>query len=302
MGLLADATAYLMQRSAPRTATYGRRIPHRGRELPAPEDVWVPTRHGSVRCEVHRAGPDGDRPGYVHFHGGAFVMRYPAMDDFFARHVAATCGAVVLNVDYDVAPQVRYPVAQHEAHDVLAWLATDGGALLGVDRDRIAVGGFSAGGNLAASACLQARDRNTARPVLQLLGVPSLDVAEPVAEKFRGSDGGMLTPRLFRLVRRTYFRDPSRRAEPYASPLRAPDLAGLPPALVVVAERDVLRREAERYADRLRAAGVATRSVRVPEVDHYFLEGSRTGSTLDLLAEALRAALTGPGPRKTTPE
>lgn len=292
MGLYADLSAYLMQRTAPWTATYGRDLPHRGADLPAPEQVRVPTRYGAVRCDVYR--PAGVRrgepsPGYVHFHGGAFVMRHPMMDDFFARHVAASCGAVVVNVDYDVAPQVRYPVAQHQAHDVAAWLAAHGEEV-GVDGTRVAVGGFSAGGNLAASACLQARDRDSFRPVLQLLGVPSLDVAEPVADKFRESAGAMLTPRLFRLVRRTYFRDAATRAEPYASPLRARDLGGLAPALVVAAERDVLRREAERYVDRLRVAGVGARLEVVPGADHYFLEGSRTRATLDLLVAALTDA------------
>src|SRR5512141_2787346 len=113
-----------MQKSAPLTVGYGKDLVLAGADLPAPTRIRVPTRHGRVRCEVYR--PDAaqpDPPVYVHLHGGAFVMRHPRMDDFFARYVAATCDAVVVNVDYDVAPQARYPVAQEQAHDVAAWVA-----------------------------------------------------------------------------------------------------------------------------------------------------------------------------------
>src|SRR5689334_25150890 len=111
MGLRADLTAWVMQKSAPYTVDYGRHLLFAGEDLPGPERVQVPTRHGRVRCDLYRPEAEGaPPPAYVHLHGGAFVMRHPRMDDFFARFVAAECGAAVLNVDYDVAPQVRYPV------------------------------------------------------------------------------------------------------------------------------------------------------------------------------------------------
>ena len=278
MGLMADTRAWMLQKSAPVAVRYGKPLLDQGRDLPAPRAHWVPTRHGEVRCWLYRP-VDGTRdrngalPVYVHLHGGSFIMRHPAMDDFFARHVAATCRAVVVNVDYDVAPQARYPVAQHQAHDVIAWLSEHGDEL-GLDGDRLAVGGFSAGGNLAAAAALQAVQSGRATPVLQLLGVPSLDVSEGVEAKLAGVSRSMVSAGLLRLVRETYFRDADRREEALASPLRAPDLAGLPPALVVTAERDVLRWEAERYVERLSRAGVEVQHLMVPNVDHYFLEGT----------------------------
>ncbi|MGI8899537.1 MAG: alpha/beta hydrolase fold domain-containing protein [Nocardioides sp.] len=222
MGLAADGTAYLLQRSAPRTVRYGESLRFAGSDLPAPVLVRVPTRRGFVGVHVYR--PDDERddhPVYVHLRGGAFVMRYPEMDDFFCRYVVATCVAVVLNVNYDVAPQVRYPVAQEQAHDVFAWVCTHPGDLR-ADSTRVAFGGFSAGGGLAAAAALQARDLGTRQPVMQLLAVPALDVAAPVGR--RGTS--MITPRVQRLVRRTYFKDASRRGEPYASPVLADDLDG----------------------------------------------------------------------------
>ena len=122
MGVLADASAWVMQRSAARSARYGDALRFSGTDLPDPARLKVPTRRGLVTCWVYR--PEREPVGaYVHLHGGAFLMRYPQMDDFFCRHVAAECGLVVVNVDYDVAPQKRYPVAQEQAHDVLAWVA-----------------------------------------------------------------------------------------------------------------------------------------------------------------------------------
>jgi acetyl esterase len=176
MGLYADATALLMNLTAPLTVRYGDALQLVRDEVDDPSTWRVPTRHGQVRCFVYRPRP-GRRaapstPGaYVHLHGGAFLMRHAAMDDFFARWVVATTGAVVVNVDYDVAPRHRYPVAQEQAHDVLRWVQEHGHER-DVDGTRVVVGGFSAGGNLAASACLQARDAGEPPVRLQLLGVP----------------------------------------------------------------------------------------------------------------------------------
>ena len=291
MGVLADASAWVMQRSAARSARYGDALRFSGADLPDPTRLHVPTRRGVVTCWVYRPGrePVG---AYVHLHGGAFLMRYPQMDDFFCRHVAAECGLVVVNVDYDVAPQKRYPVAQEQAHDVLAWV-TDHADDLGVSEGSVAIGGFSAGGNLAASACLQARDLGSCTPRLQVLGVPSLDVAEEPSEKTSVLVRPMISSELLGLVRATYFKDATRRAEPYASPLRAPSLTGLPPAVVLTGEYDVLRAEGDRYAVRLAEAGVPVTHRVVPQRDHYFLDGDRAAARvcLDVMTEALSAAV-----------
>ncbi|MEO5709914.1 MAG: alpha/beta hydrolase [Nocardioidaceae bacterium] len=292
MGIRADMTAYVLQKSAPFTVDYGKSLYFSGADLPGPTRISVPTRHGRVRCDVYRPQDDGETPPvYVHLHGGAFVMRYPKMDDFFARFVAEECRAVVVNVDYDVAPQARYPVAQQQAHDVAAWVAGHGFEF-GADGDRVAVGGFSAGGNLAASAALQARDLGSFSPVLQVLGVPSLDVAAGLDTKTSPIPSPMITPSLLRLVRSTYFRDETTRADAYASPLLAPDVGGLAPAVVVTAEYDVLRAEGDAYAARLSDAGVDVVHRVVTGRDHYFLDGDRVRArgTLDLVAHRLREA------------
>ncbi len=267
MSFLADAQAVLTGAIARLTVHYGRDRVFAGGDLPGPRRLKVPTRHGRVRCEVytdpHRTDP---APVHVHLHGGAFLMRYPRMDDFWCRYLVAEAGVTVVNVDYDIAPRRRYPVAQEQAHDVLAWVQRYGDW----DRSRLTVSGFSAGGNLAASACLQAADLGTPLPRLQLLGVPSLDVS--TTDKPAPS-GAMISPAVIDLVRKTYFRDADRRTEPYASPLLATSLAGQAPAFVVTASRDRLRAEAVAYVARLQDAGVPVEHLDLVGRDHYFLDG-----------------------------
>lgn len=263
--------AGLMHHLAPWTVRYGEQLRFAGSDLPAPERTTLPTRYGAVRAFRYA----GTRPGtVVHCHGGAFLMRHAAMDDWWCRYLVATTGATVVNLDFRAGPYVAYPVAQHECHDAAAHLAAGSGPVV--------MSGFSSGGQLAASVCLQAREAGSFTPALQVLGVPALDLAAPVDPHAPG----MIAPTLRELVRRTYFPDPGRRAEPAASPLLADDLAGLPPAVVLTAERDALRREGEAYADRLEAAGVDVLRDCTPGADHYFLNHDlvRARATMAMVA------------------
>jgi len=284
-----DVRAWLMQKSAPLTVHYGRALQIAGQDLPPPRPLEVPTRHGRVRCELYLSPARQNPPVYLHLHGGAFIMRHPRMDDFFARFVVAQTGLAVLTVDYATAPQVSYPVAHEQAHDVAEHVAHHGRDL-GVDGDRLGVGGFSAGGNLAASVCLQARDRSSFEPRFQLLGVPCLDVAQEYADK-QPVGSPMLGPGILDLVRATYFRDPSRRTDPYASPLLAPNVADLPPTMTVTAELDLLRAEGDAYAARLTEARVPVQHRVVARRDHYFLDRTNARTEMDLMAGALRRHL-----------
>ena len=277
----------LMHATARWTVRYGENLRFAGTDLPAPTVVRVATRHGRVPAHLYRppdAPPGTPIPVYLHFHGGAWLMRYPQMDDWWCRYVAATAGVAVLNVDYRTGPYVAYPVSQHQCHDVAHFAATRGHEL-GLDGDRVAVGGFSSGGGLAASVCLQARDTGSFRPVLQVLGVPALDLARDPAT----DPAGMISPSLRALVRRVYFPDPATRSQPYASPVLAPDLSGLPPAVVCTAERDTLRVDGERYVARLREAGVPVEHDLSPDVDHYFLteNPARARTTMAMIAAAI---------------
>jgi len=270
----------LMRATARFTVGYGRDLRFAGTDLPSPTRIRVPTRHGNVSVFLYRPA-EIERPTvHVHLHGGAFLMRYPAMDDWWCRYLAATAGVAVANVDFEVAPRVAYPVAA-------AWLAGHGHEL-GLDGTHVSVGGFSSGGGLAASVCLQARDSGSFLPTLQVLGIPALDLSAEPGDR----DPGMISPALRRLVRRVYLPDPATRREPYASPLLTDDLAGLPAAIVLTAERDVLRAEGDAYADRLRAAGVRVVHDVTPGVDHYFLteDPVRARTTMAMIAAEVRAA------------
>lgn len=299
MALLPDARAFMIGLSAPLVVRHGAGLDFHPDAAEEPDAWKVPTRHGPVRCLVHRPRPtgrhsadtlDGRPPVYVHLHGGGFLMRYPQMDDFFVHHVVGRTGAAVVNVDYGVAPRHRYPVAQEQAHDVVAWLA-EHGVEEGVDGTRLAVGGFSAGGNVAASACLQLRDSGAATPRFQLLTVPSLDLTS--IHKPTSNPRPMIDARLMKLVRATYFRDESRRSEPYASPVQSDDLHGLPPTMVVTAALDALRAEGDAYAAQLAAAGVAVEHVVVAGRDHYVLDGpvDAARTLMDRMADAIGAHL-----------
>ncbi|QIG45286.1 alpha/beta hydrolase [Nocardioides anomalus] len=275
------AAAALMHASARFTVRYGADLRFAGRDLPRPRRVRATTRYGTVPVRVY--GELGS-PTYVHSHGGAWLMRHPGMDDFWCRYVAARAGVSVVNVDFRAAPYVTYPVAQHEVHDAAAWVAGHGAP--------VAVGGFSSGGGLAAAACLQARDRGSFEPVLQVLGVPALDLASPVDPDVPG----MVSPSLRGLVRRVYFPDPTTRAAAYASPVLAPDLSRLPPAVVLTAERDALRADGLRYVERLRAAGTDVVHDETPGADHYFLTADldRARTTMALAAVEIARRLHAP--------
>lgn len=271
--------AGLMHHLAPLTARYGEQLRFAGSDLPSPERLRLPTRYGAVRAFRYA----GTGPGtVVHCHGGAFLMRHPAMDDWWCRYLVATTGVSVVNLDFRAGPYVAYPVAQHECHDAAAQVASGGGPVV--------VSGFSSGGQLAASVCLQARDTGSFTPVLQVLGVPVLDLAAPIDP----DAPGMVAPKVRELVRRTYFPDPDQRTEPWASPLLAEDLTGLPPAVVLTAEHDSLRPDGEAYADRLEAAGIDVVRDCTPGADHDFLHHDldRARATLALVAGEVTRRIT----------
>ncbi|MEO9322399.1 alpha/beta hydrolase [Nocardioides sp. C4-1] len=270
-------SAMTMHATARFTVRYGADLRFAGRDLPRPRQRRDRTRHGVVTS--YEYGEPG-APALVHLHGGAWLMRYPQMDDWWCRYVAATAGVRVVNVDFRTGPYVAYPVAQHQAHDVAEAVAAEG---------PVAVGGFSSGGGLAASVCLQARDLGSFAPRLQVLGVPALDLASDLP-----AGSGMISPSLRALVRRVYFPDPATRSDPYASPVLAPDLSGLPPAVVMTAERDTLRRDGDTYAARLREAGVDVVHDVTPGVDHYFLteDPARARRTMAMVADHVRRRLT----------
>ncbi|MBE1877267.1 alpha/beta hydrolase fold domain-containing protein [Myceligenerans pegani] len=268
---------------------------HRLPEYPGvPEPLVVPTPHGEVTAWAYRppeeAGPPP--PVYVNLHGGGFVLRGADQDDPWCRLLAAEAGVVVLNVDYDVAPQARFPVPPHQVHAVLDW-AAEHGAAHGWDGRRLSVGGQSAGGALAAAASRLAFERARPRVALQVLHYPPLDLTVPAAEKHSPLAKPLLRPWMGDMFDAAYIPDAGQRADRLASPA-APsdtaDLTGIAPAVVIACEHDILRAEARRYADRLESAGALVAYREIPDRDHgYDISDDATGrETYTWIAKLLR--------------
>ena len=215
----------------------------------------------------------GTVPLLVYFHGGGWVVGSVALSDNFCRAIANASGCAVLSVEYRLAPEHRYPAAVDDAYAATRWSAAHA-AELGIDPSRIAVGGSSAGGNLAAVVSLISRDRGGPRLALQWLHVPVTDheFETPTYREYASGHG--LTRAGMRWFWDHYLPDLARRSEPHASPLRARHMGGLPPAIVLTAECDPLRAEGAAYAARLREAEVPVRYVEYPGMVHGFMSWS----------------------------
>lgn len=262
------------------------------------EDLTVPTAYGPARVTVYRPGTgagSGPPPVYVNLHGGGFVLGWTEMDDPLCRAVAAQAGAVVLNVDYVVAPRHPFPAAPRQAHEIVRWAAAHGGEH-GWDGSRLAVGGQSAGGALAAAAARLDLEAGESLVGSQVLHYPPLDMTVPAGDKPSTIDKPLLRPWMGAVFNASYLPDPAVRGDRLASPAGpadAQDLTGVAPALVVVAEHDILREEGRRYARRLDRVGALAALHEVAGLDHGYDVGDDDAAraTYRLIAEHVRDAL-----------
>jgi acetyl esterase/lipase len=263
--------------------------------------ITVPADVGDVRVRIVRP-PDaeGTLPVILYMHGGGWVLGNADTHDRLVRELAVGTGAAVAFVEYDRSPEAHYPVAIEQAYATAQWIVREGAANK-LDPERIAVAGDSVGGNMTAALALMAGDRGDVRFVHQSLYYPVTDAAMDTGSYAQFAEGYFLTAKAMAWFWDAYAPDLGQRAEPYASPLRASDeqLAGLPPALLIVDEADVLRDEGEAYAARLRKAGLAVTTVRYDGITHDFMmlnPLSGTHATRAAVAQAvsvLRAALHG---------
>ena len=228
-----------------------------GPDVESVRDIVIPSQSGGLPARVYSPSPSA--PGVVlYFHGGGWVVGTLDGWDASVRSLAVASGCDVVSVDYRLAPEHVFPAAADDAYDALVWAASPAGLAAGRP---LVVAGDSAGGNLAAVSALRARDFGGPQVALQVLVYPVVD-CDLDRRSYHEYDGDelILNRRDMAWFWDHYAPDPAARVNPYASPLRAPSLSGLPPAYVVTAEHDPLRDEGFAYADRLRAA-------RVP-VDH----------------------------------
>jgi acetyl esterase len=229
-----------------------------------------------VPLRIHVPEGQGPFPVVVWFHGGGFVRGGLDGNDALARYLATEVGASVVTVDYRLAPEHAFPAALLDCYAALEWVA-DNPAVVHGDPERVAVGGTSAGGNLAAATALLARDRLGAPEIAhQFLGMPMLDAACDTPAHEENATGYGLTTAGLRYYWDAYLA-PTDRANAYACPARARDLSGLPPATVVTAGFDPLRDEGLAYADRLEAAGVDVDRSHYPGLPHHLSKFLREG-------------------------
>jgi len=196
-------------------------------------------------------------PALVYFHGGAFWLGDVDQTDRACRDLSHRVGAVVVSVDYRLAPEHPFPIPLEDCFAATVWTA-EHASELGIDGTHLAVGGGSAGGNLAAAVALLARDRGRPPICFQWLDIPVTDSRLDTDSMRAFGEGYLLTKAAMLEGWEYYAPDPADRANPYASPMHATDLSGLPPALVTTAEYDPLRDEGEAYGRRLTEVGVST--------------------------------------------
>lgn len=268
---------------AGRPAVQGERV-----EVGSVRDVEIATRAGSISGRLYRGiGATAEAaPALLYLHGGGWVLGNLDSHDEVCRLLANEAGAVVLCPDYRLAPEHRFPAAVEDAADTLAWLRREA-VSLGVDPEGIAVGGDSAGGNLAAVTALGSRADGGPPLVAQLLFYPNTDAGQDFGSVRRFAEGYGLTAATMRWFRDLTIRNADDIADWRLSPLRAPDLSGAPPAYVAIAEADILSDEGIAYADRLAAAGVPVAVEHWPGLIHGFVS---MGRHIPQSREAIRSA------------
>jgi len=233
------------------------------------EDRRIPGPAGQIPVRIYAPQASGTLPVLVYYHGGGWVIGTFDTHEAVCRHLAKQAGAMVVAVDYRLAPEHKFPAAAEDCYAATCWVASNA-ATLGIDAHRLAVGGDSAGGNLAAVVSLMARDRGGPSIAFQLLVYPVTDHSYDTPSYRENADGYLLTKEAMVWFWDHYLREPADGANAYASPLRAASLAGLPRAMVITAEYDPLRDEGEAYARRLRESGVDVVLKRYDGIIHGF--------------------------------
>jgi acetyl esterase len=248
------------------------------------EDLKIPGPAGQIPVRVYTPQGKGPFPIFVYYHGGGFVIGSVPQSDNVCRAVANRASCVVVSVEYRLAPEHKYPAAVDDSYTATKWAADNANRING-DPERIAVGGDSAGGNLAAVVSLRARDESERFPIYQVLIYPATDLTRSSTNSRKEfAEGYFLTTADMMWFGDQYFEKGQDRGVPYASPLLAPNLSKLPPALIITGGFDPLRDEGEAYGERLKKSGVPVKVSRYAGMIHGF-------TTMDGVLEKAKDAM-----------
>ena len=242
-------------------------LPRSTAKVASAKDRKIPGPGGDIPVRIYTPEGQGPFPALMYFHGGGFV--FGALDDYdhICRELSGNVGCVVVSVDYRLAPEHKFPAAPDDCFAATRWVAANA-ASIGVDANRIAVGGDSAGGNLTAVVAQLARDQKGPKLVAQLMVYPVTQAGEPTQSMIDNAEGYLLTKADMEYFVGHYIRSPADLRNPMLAPSLTKDLSGLPPAWVVTCEFDPLRDEGEAYAAALAKAGVPVASRRVDGAIH----------------------------------
>jgi acetyl esterase len=221
------------------------------------KDVLVETSVGPTYISFYYplAAKQKKLPLYINFHGGAFIMNDKELDDPYCRYLANQAECVVLNVEYGKAPEYPFPKAIEQGYDIIQWVKGRAEEL-GIEAEKVMVGGQSSGGNIAAALCLYLEEKGDEQPLLQVLSCPMLDFVTPHAEKPEPDKWRSRFPKAAHFIHMCYVPGKGQAGHLLASPVRAEVSGRLASALILIAESDAFRPEAECYAEKLKAAGV----------------------------------------------
>ena len=268
------------------------RLVIKGRPAAPPQPVEIMNDEvQGVRVRIHKPSQGTRLPGLLWFHGGGWVSGAFDDDDSTCGEIASRVGCSVVSVDYGLAPEHKFPEPLDDCFTVLNWVASNSS----IDKDRIGVAGSSAGGNLAAALALLSRDRSGPKIKFQLLICGVYDDNPDTASYKENATGYGLERSQMIWYWEQYLRGREDRENAYAVPMRAKDLSGLPPALIIGAEYDILRDEAREYAKKLTAAKVNAQYSEYSGMGHSFV--SMRGSldqgkrAMDLIVNTLRSSL-----------
>lgn len=248
------------------------------------ENLTIPSPSGNIPIRIYTPSANTLLPVLVYFHGGGWVLGDLNMSDYTCRCLANDSKCIIVSVDYRLAPEHKFPAAVEDAYTAITWVSANAEAI-GGDRDRLGVIGDSAGGNLAAAVSLMARDKQTPALAIQILLYPvtHYNFNTESYQNFGNGKFGLTTEEMTWFWHH-YLLDKNDGKNPYASPLLAEDLTQLPPALIITAEYDILRDEAEAYAHRLQQAGVSVHLKRYAGTIHAFIG---LASVLDIGKQAI---------------